>query len=176
MNDMTIKNAKDGRSSQPDGHSRIVINIDGACRGNPGPGGYAAVIQRFQGDTEVKKRVIKGRARDTTNKRMEYTAVIKALSCLKTTEASPIIVRSNSLILIQSMTEWLPKWIANGWRKSRGKPTENRDLLEEMHRLSKGRNITWIWVKGHMGDPMNVEVDRLAGVEARSVQAPILTA
>lgn len=150
----------------------ILIHTDGSCLHPQGPGGWAASIRRMHGSTELKKLVISGHVDPTTNVRMEMTAVIKALSRIKRDEKAPIIVRSDNQMISRGMNEWLPGWVAKGWRKADGKAVLNRDLWEDLLRLSDGLNITWEWVKGHSGDPMNEEVDVLAGEAARSNKGP----
>ena len=103
--------------------------------------------------------------------RMEMTAIIMALGCLRADETAPITIRTDNLPTVRGMTEWLPGWIARDWKKAKGKPVENRDLWEELIRLSEGRSIAWEWVKGHAGDTMNGEVDRLAKAAAEMAQA-----
>lgn len=147
----------------------IVIYTDGACSGNPGPGGWAYSIRRHEG-TSVKKKVTgNGGTRHTTNNRMEMRAVIEALKRIKLDEAAPITIRSDSQTVIKGMNEWLPKWIANGWKASGKKDVKNRDLWLEIIRLSEAQNITWEWVKGHAGEPFNEEVDTLAQAAMRAV-------
>lgn len=158
-------------SDQPKGQTSILIYTDGSCLGNPGPGGWAAILRRYSGMIETTHRAISGGDKATTNMRMEMTAIIMALGCLRVDETAPITIRTDNLIIVRGMTEWLPGWIAKDWKKSKSEPVKNRDLWEELIRLSKGRSITWEWVKGHAGDTMNVEVDRLAKAEAEKAQA-----
>lgn len=162
--DLTINIQSD---AHPAAQTRIVIYIDGACLGNPGPGGWAASVRRFQGDTEIKKLPLTGGERDTTNIRMEMQAAIAALKVLRPDETAPILICSDCKILVDGMTDWLPKWQANGWRKPDRKPVRNRDLWEMLVKLAEGRNVTWQWVKGHAGDPFNEEVDAMAWEAAR---------
>lgn len=147
--------------------TRIVIYADGACLGNPGPGGWAAIVRRVQGDIEIKKRSLTGVESDTTNNRMEMQAAIAALEALRPDEIAPIVICSDSKLLIDGMTEWLPRWLANGWRTASRKPVCNRDLWEQLVKVTKGRNVTWQWVKGHAGDLFNEEVDVMAWQAAR---------
>ncbi len=149
----------------PRNQPHILIYSDGSCHGNPGPGGYAATLRRIDaGGNELKCRKVRGfDPTETTNVRMEMTAVAAALEYLKPSEPQPIIIRSDNSMIPNGMTEWLPGWIAKGWRKGDGKPVLNRDLWERIIAAAEGKTITWEWVRGHAGDPMNEEVDRLAG-------------
>jgi ribonuclease HI len=137
-----------------------AINFtDGACLGNPGPGGYAAVIT-----IAGEEQIIVGRDRSTTNNKMEITAVIKALEAVS--KDLPIVIHSDSQYVIKGATEWLRGWKAKGWRKADGNPVMNQDLWVQMDAIMVGRQITWKWVKGHAGHPENERVDRLANWEA----------
>jgi ribonuclease HI len=139
--------------------NQAIIFTDGACLGNPGPGGYAAVIT-IAGDEQI----IVGRDRSTTNNKMEMTAAIKALEAVS--KDLPIVIHSDSQYVIKGATEWLRGWKAKGWRKADGKPVMNQDLWMQMDALMVGRQITWKWVKGHAGHPENERVDSLASWEA----------
>lgn len=140
----------------------ILIYTDGSCRNNPGPGGYAAILQRYSGGVLQKEAKRTGGEIDTTNSRMEMAAMIDALKKIKRDNAPPITIRTDSQFIVKGMNEWLPRWIANGWRKGNGKPVENLDLWQELNRLCAGLDVTFEWVRGHAGDPMNERVDRLA--------------
>jgi ribonuclease HI len=139
--------------------NQAIIFTDGACLGNPGPGGYAAVIT-IAGDEQI----IVGRDRSTTNNKMEMTAAIKALEAVS--KDLPIVIHSDSQYVIKGATEWLRGWKAKGWRKADGKPVMNQDLWMQMDALMVGRQISWKWVKGHAGHPENERVDSLANWEA----------
>jgi ribonuclease HI len=138
--------------------NEAIIFTDGACLGNPGPGGYAAVIT-----ISGEEQIIVGRDRSTTNNKMEMTAAIKALEAVP--QNLPIIIHSDSQYVIKGATEWLRGWKAKGWRKADGKPVLNQDLWMQLDVLMVGRTITWNWVKGHAGHPENERVDRLANWE-----------
>ncbi|MFZ7111887.1 MAG: ribonuclease HI [Desulfatiglandales bacterium] len=138
----------------------VEIFGDGACSGNPGPGGYGAVLI-FR---NVRKE-ISGCARDTTNNRMEMTAVIEALRLIK--RPSRIRITTDSNYLVKGMTEWLPGWIKRGWQNSQKKPVLNRDLWETLLRLSRGHEIEWRWIKGHAGHKENERCDELARMAMR---------
>ncbi len=144
--------------------NEAIIFTDGACLGNPGPGGYAAVIT-----IAGQEQVIVGRDRSTTNNKMEMTAAIKALEAVP--QGLPIMIHSDSQYVIKGATEWLRGWKAKGWRKADGKPVLNQDLWLQMDAAMVGRTITWKWVKGHAGHPENERVDRLANWEAVKASA-----
>jgi ribonuclease HI len=135
--------------------SVVEIYTDGACRGNPGPGGWAALLT-FDG----KQRELSGAEAHTTNNRMELTAVIRALQALK----RPVAVRlyTDSEYVRRGVTEWLASWKARGWRTAERKPVKNQDLWQELDPLAAARQVEWHWVKGHSGVPGNERVDRLA--------------
>ena len=139
--------------------NQAIIFTDGACLGNPGPGGYAAVIT-----IAGEEQIIVGRDSSTTNNKMEMTAAIKALEAVS--KDLPIMIHSDSQYVIKGATEWLRGWKAKGWRKADGKPVMNQDLWVQMDALMIGRQVTWKWVKGHAGHPENERVDSLANWEA----------
>ena len=148
----------------------IVINTDGSCLGNPGPGGWAALIVRYENGKVTKKREVKGKTRSTTNNRMELQAALMAILQLKSTEQAPTIIRSDSQYLVKGMNEWTAGWAARGWRKSNGKAVENQDLWQKLVTIVEGRSIEWMWVRGHAGDPDNDRVDQMAKQQARLAQ------
>jgi len=135
--------------------SVVEIYTDGACRGNPGPGGWAALLSF--GDREKE---LAGAAEHTTNNRMELTAVIRALEALK----RPVEARvfTDSEYVRRGITEWVSSWKARGWKTADRKPVKNQDLWEELDKLAAQHRIQWHWVKGHSGIPGNERVDRLA--------------
>ena len=133
----------------------LEIFTDGACSGNPGPGGYGAIL-RFNGRTKE----ISGWENPTTNNRMEMTAVIEALRQLK--RPCRIRITTDSNYVIKGMTEWIPGWIRRNWQNSQKKPVLNKDLWETMLKLSKPHQIEWKWVKGHKGHKENERCDELA--------------
>jgi ribonuclease HI len=136
--------------------TRIVeIFTDGACSGNPGPGGYGSLLRYG----EIVKE-ISGYAPDTTNNRMEMMAVIEALRQLK--RSCRVNLYTDSKYVMKGMTEWLPQWIRRNWVNSKKMPVVNRDLWEEIMNLSKPHQIEWNWVKGHQGHPENERCDQLA--------------
>jgi ribonuclease HI len=133
----------------------IEIYTDGACRGNPGPGGWAALL--LLGEHE---REISGAEAHTTNNRMELTAVIRALEALK----RPVQARvyTDSEYVRRGITEWLAAWKARGWRTADRKPVKNQDLWQRLDEVRARHHIEWHWVPGHAGVPGNERVDRLA--------------
>jgi ribonuclease HI len=133
----------------------IEIYTDGACRGNPGPGGWAALLK--MGDHE---REISGAEALTTNNRMELMAVIRALEALK----RPVQARlyTDSQYVRRGITEWISAWKARGWRTADRKPVKNQDLWQRLDELNANHRLEWHWVPGHAGVPGNERVDRLA--------------
>lgn len=135
---------------------RVVIYTDGACRGNPGPGGWGAVITGRNGKTKE----LSGGELQTTNNRMELLAAIKALEWLKAPR--PITLYTDSMYLKNGVTQWLKGWKANGWKGSNRKPVKNRDLWERLDALAAHHEVAWEWVKGHAGNAGNERADALA--------------
>ena len=134
---------------------RIEIYTDGACRGNPGPGGWAATLSLGEHFRELS-----GAEAATTNNRMELTAVIEALSALK--RESRVRVFTDSEYVRRGITEWLKAWKARDWRTADKKRVKNRDLWERLDAVAARHDIEWRWVKGHSGVPGNERVDALA--------------
>jgi ribonuclease HI len=135
--------------------ARVEIYTDGACRGNPGPGGWAATLEYGE-----HLRELSGAESLTTNNRMELTAVIRALEALKRSVAAR--VHTDSEYVRRGITEWLPNWKARGWRTADRKPVKNQDLWEQLDAAAARHDIEWKWVKGHSGVPGNERVDALA--------------
>ncbi|MFA7403831.1 MAG: ribonuclease HI [Pelobacteraceae bacterium] len=133
----------------------VEIFCDGACSGNPGPGGYGSIM-RFGG--HVKE--LSGGARETTNNRMEMTAAIEALRQLK--RPCQVIITTDSQYLVKGMTEWISGWQRKGWKNSKKEPVVNKDLWEQLLFLSKSHSVQWKWVKGHAGHAENERCDQLA--------------
>jgi len=133
----------------------IEIYTDGACRGNPGPGGWAALLR--QGEHE---REISGGEALTTNNRMELTAVIRALEAL--TRPVQARVYTDSEYVRRGMSEWLPAWKSRGWRTAARKPVKNQDLWQRLDELRAPHRLVWLWVPAHSGIADNERVDRLA--------------
>lgn len=139
----------------------VDIFTDGACSGNPGPGGWGAIL-RFNG---IEKE-LSGGERETTNNRMEMTAVITALSALK--EPCEVTLYSDSKYIIDSVTKgWAVGWRAKGWKKSDKSPALNPDLWEKLLALVEKHKVTFVWVKGHAGHPENERCDKLAVAESK---------
>ncbi len=133
----------------------IEIFTDGACKGNPGPGGWGALL-RHNG----KEKTLKGADPHTTNNRMELTAAIMALGALNRT--CQVDLYTDSQYLRQGMTEWLVQWKKKGWRNSKKEPVKNADLWQQLDELALRHQIRWHWVKGHSGHPENELADALA--------------
>lgn len=142
----------------------VTIYTDGACRGNPGPGGWGAILSRGKQYKELY-----GGEPETTNNRMELTAAIKALQALK--RPLPVILYTDSKYLVQGITQWLPKWKAKGWRKADGKPVENADLWKVLDEAASVHDVQWHWVRGHNGNPGNERADALANLGIDTIHA-----
>ena len=141
----------------------IKVYTDGACRGNPGPGGWGVYIQL---NDEVKD--LYGGNPETTNNQMEMQAALEALKYLKD-KNEVIELYTDSNYLRQGITEWIHKWKLNNWRTAAKKPVANRDLWIEISDLNEKMNVEWNWVKGHAGDPGNERADQLANMGAEDV-------
>jgi ribonuclease HI len=143
--------------------NQVVIYTDGACKGNPGPGGWGALLRSEDGS----EKELCGGEPGTTNNRMEMMAVIQALSALK--RPCQVTLHVDSQYVIKGITEWLPGWKAKGWKTASKQPVKNVDLWQRLDALvsGSGHHIEWLWVKGHNGDPGNERADELAnqGVE-----------
>jgi ribonuclease HI len=134
---------------------KVVMYTDGACRGNPGPGGWGVVL-RFQGNCKT----LQGYAPETTNNRMELTAVIEGLKALK--RSCEIELFTDSRYVMQGLTEWLANWKRNGWKTAAKKPVKNVDLWQQLEDEVTQHRIDWNWVKGHAGIEDNELADQLA--------------
>jgi len=140
----------------------INIYTDGACVGNPGPGGWAAIIIKNN-----KKEEIFGGEKLTTNNRMELTAAIKALEyCFKQEKTQlslkQIKIYTDSIYVKEGITVWIDKWEKNNWKTSEKKNVKNVDLWKRLREIAKSNSIEWIWIKGHSDNPLNDQVDKLA--------------
>ena len=133
----------------------VIIYTDGACRGNPGPGGWGVLIEYG----EVSKRLYGGDV-STTNNKMELTAAIMALKEIR--EPCKIILYTDSKYVLQGIEEWIHNWKKKGWRGANKKPVKNEELWKELDELRDKHTIKWNWVKGHSGDPGNETADMLA--------------
>lgn len=134
---------------------RVQIFTDGACKGNPGPGGWGALL-RFKG---TDKELCGGESM-TTNNRMELLAVIRALEAL--TQRFPVQVTTDSQYVKKGINEWINNWKRNGWKTSARKPVKNADLWQRLDELVAVNDVAWAWVKGHSGHPENERADALA--------------
>ena len=133
----------------------VIIYTDGACRGNPGPGGWGVLIEYGESSKQLY-----GGDTSTTNNKMELTAAIMALKEIK--EPCEIILYTDSKYVLQGIEEWIHNWKKRGWRGANKKPVKNIDLWKELDELRDEHNIKWNWVKGHSGDPGNETADMLA--------------
>jgi ribonuclease HI len=140
----------------------VHVFTDGACKGNPGPGGWGALL-KYDG----KEREIFGGERATTNNRMELTAVIEALAALK--RPCRVILHTDSQYVQKGITEWINGWKARGWRTAAKEPVKNADLWKKLDEVVRTHEIDWVWVKGHAGHEGNERADALAN---RGVPAP----
>jgi len=134
---------------------RVEIFTDGACRGNPGPGGWAAILRSGGHEKEIF-----GGEGATTNNRMELTAAIKALEALK--KRSHVTLYTDSRYVMDGLQLWLPRWKANGWKTSDKKPVKNADLWRALDEAARRHDVVWRWVRGHAGHAENERADLLA--------------
>jgi ribonuclease HI len=140
--------------------TEVVIYTDGACSGNPGPGGWGVVLLG-----RGKEKELYGSDPLTTNNRMELMAAIQALEAL--TRPATVSLHTDSKYLLDGITKWIPNWQRNGWKTAAKKPVKNDDLWRRLTEAMRPHEITWVWVKGHAGDPGNERADALArrGIE-----------
>ena len=136
--------------------TQIIIHTDGACSGNPGPGGWGAILE-WNGH----RKELKGGEPETTNNRMEMMAAIKALEALKRSDKDIILI-TDSVYLRDGITKWIHGWKKRGWKTADKKPVKNVDLWQHLDELVRQHTIEWRWVKGHAGDPGNERADELA--------------
>jgi ribonuclease HI len=141
----------------------VVVYTDGACKGNPGPGGWGAWLKSGEHEKELF-----GGAPNTTNNRMELTAVIEALASLN--RRCAVTVYTDSEYVKNGITTWIHNWKARGWKTADKKPVKNVELWQRLDALASGHQVTWRWVKGHAGDPGNERADRLANRGVESVR------
>ena len=135
--------------------TRVEIATDGACKGNPGPGGWGAVIR-----SGTRERDISGGEKLTTNNRMELTAAIEGLNALK--RPCHVTLSTDSRYVMDGLTKWIKGWQKNGWKTAAKQPVKNADLWQALLDAAKPHRITWLWVKGHAGHPDNERADKLA--------------
>ncbi len=133
----------------------VEIYTDGACRGNPGPGGWGVLLKAGQ-----HEKTLYGGAESTTNNRMELTAAIRALEAL--TRPSEVVLHTDSRYVMDGISSWLPNWKRRGWKTAAKKPVKNQDLWQALDTQAARHTIRWVWVKGHAGDPGNEKADELA--------------
>ena len=145
---------------------KVEIFTDGACKGNPGPGGWGAVLRMG-----TRERELSGSERDTTNNRMEMRAVIEALNALK--RPCDVTLATDSRYVLDGLTKWVPGWQRNGWRTADRKPVKNADLWMALIEAARPHQIHWQWVRGHAGHPENERADKLASDAAISA-APLV--
>ncbi|MDH4127094.1 MAG: ribonuclease HI [Gammaproteobacteria bacterium] len=135
----------------------VEIYTDGACRGNPGPGGWGVLLI-----SGTRQRTLHGGERETTNNRMELTAAIEALNALRGPQN--VILHTDSRYVMDGIREWLPNWKKRGWKTAARKPVKNQDLWQALDAASERHTITWKWVRGHDGNPGNEQADALANL------------
>jgi ribonuclease HI len=144
--------------------SHVKIATDGACKGNPGPGGWGAVIRFGRHEKDIS-----GGEANTTNNRMELLAAIRALQALS--RPCHVTLATDSVYVMDGITKWIHAWQRNGWKTAAKKPVKNADLWQELLEAIKPHKIDWVWVKGHNGDPDNERADTLASDAALAIQA-----
>lgn len=142
----------------------VHIWTDGACLGNPGPGGWGALL-RWNGH----ERVLSGNEPDSTNNRMELMAAIRALEALR--RSCDVVLTTDSQYVRKGMTEWLANWKKNGWRTAARKPVRNAELWKRLDEAQQRHQVRWEWVRGHSGHPENERADELANAAARKLAA-----
>lgn len=135
--------------------TRVDLYTDGACSGNPGPGGWGVILVHGRG-----RRELSGGARETTNNRMEMLAVIKGIEALK--RSCKVHIHTDSVYVMKGMTEWLADWKRRGWKTAAKKPVKNLDLWQQLEEVLDGHQVHWHWIKGHSGHAENERADELA--------------
>lgn len=140
--------------------SNVTLHTDGACLGNPGPGGWAAILQWGEHES-----VLSGGLADTTNNQMELMAVIMGLEALK--RPVSITVVSDSRYVLNGIQSWIAGWKRNGWKNAKKQPVANQELWKRLDAATQYHQIDWQWIKGHAGHPLNERCDELASAEAR---------
>lgn len=138
----------------------IKIFTDGACSGNPGPGGWGVLMQAIENDEIIKTEELNGGEADTTNNRMELTAAIEALNALE--RPTKLTLTTDSSYVKDGITSWLHGWKRNGWKTAAKKPVKNEDLWRALDEATGRHDITWAWIKGHAGHAENERADELA--------------
>ncbi|AUH34455.1 ribonuclease HI [Paracoccus tegillarcae] len=140
--------------------SELYAWTDGACSGNPGPGGWGVLMRAMDGERVVKERMLKGGEAGTTNNRMELMGAISALEAL--TRPSEITIITDSAYVKNGVTGWIHGWKRNGWRTAARKPVKNEDLWRRLDEVQARHTVTWEWIKGHAGHAENEQADELA--------------
>jgi len=148
---------------------QLFAFTDGACSGNPGPGGWGAVLEAWEDATLIKARELSGGAAETTNNRMEMMAAIMALETLE--RPSAITVVTDSVYLKDGITGWIHGWKKNGWKTAAKKPVKNADLWQRLDAAQARHRVRWEWIKGHAGHAQNEQADRLARAEIKGLKA-----
>jgi len=138
----------------------LFAYTDGACSGNPGPGGWGALLIAREGDTVIKSRELSGGEAETTNNRMELLAAITALETLE--RATKVTIVTDSVYVKDGITKWIHGWKARGWKTAAKKPVKNEELWQRLDAAAARHDVTWEWVKGHAGHPENERADELA--------------
>lgn len=147
--------------------TEVEIWTDGACKGNPGPGGWGVLLTQGR-----HQKTLFGGEAYTTNNRMELIAVIEALKALK--RSCRVTIHTDSQYVKRGMTEWLVNWKQRNWRTAAKKPVKNADLWQELDELVQEHEVNWVWVRGHSGDPGNEKADELANKGVQSVQDEVV--
>jgi ribonuclease HI len=140
--------------------TELFAYTDGACSGNPGPGGWGALLVARDGETVLKERELSGGEPETTNNRMELLAAINALEALD--RPAKITVVTDSVYVMNGVTDWIAGWKRNGWRTAAKKPVKNDDLWRRLDEARARHEVRWEWIKGHAGHPENERADALA--------------
>lgn len=140
--------------------AKLYAWTDGACSGNPGPGGWGVLMRAMDGEAVVKERELKGGEAETTNNRMELLAAINALEAL--TRDTAITITTDSAYVKNGVTGWIHGWKRNGWKTAAKKPVKNVDLWQRLDEAQRRHRVTWEWIKGHAGHPENERADELA--------------
>ena len=140
--------------------TELFAYTDGACSGNPGPGGWGVLMVARSGDTVLRERELCGGAPETTNNRMELMAAISALEALERKAALTLV--TDSVYVRDGLTKWIHGWKRNGWKTAAKKPVKNDDLWKRLDAAAASHDVTWEWVKGHAGHPENERADALA--------------
>ena len=151
--------------------AELFAYTDGACSGNPGPGGWGVVLEAWEGETLVKARDLSGAEAETTNNRMEMMAAIAALEALE--RPSALTVVTDSKYLKDGITGWIHGWKKNGWKTAARKPVKNADLWQRLDAAQTRHQVKWAWIKGHAGHEQNERADDLARAAIKALKAAV---